>query len=602
MSSSRHRLPTRALGLAALLWLLVRASGFGGTTNPLTRVLIVDSFGRDVAPWNVIEPAFKAELTRQITSPIEFRVGSRETGDFGDVEAEAAFARYLRALYPSGRPAVAALIGPPAMAFWERQGHSVFPQTPTVLCGVDDSMLQGRTLPSSQKTVVMTSNLPALIGIILQVLPQTTNIAVVGGDSRVERTWFAECRKAWQPYAGRVGITWLTHMPFEEQVRRVAVLPPGSAVGYSSMILDATGIPYEHSLTLDRVCAEANAPVFGTCEEQFGYGIVGGLLVPLSGLGREAARVAAHVLKGEPCEDVRVPGPGSGAPVFDWRQLRRWRIDEASLPPGSTVRFRQPGAWEQYRWYILGALAVILCQGGALGGLLLQRTWRRRAEKRALEVGGRLITAQEEERRRIARDLHDDMNQRLALLSVELDLAGREPAGSQAERVRRLEEMGGQVRDLSLEVHKLSYQLHPAKLDQLGLATAARTLCGELSVQSGLRIGFTHEDIPRGLPAEVALCLYRVLQEALGNAIRHSGAADASVRLWRSGGHVHLTVSDTGRGFDLGAARYEGGLGLLSMQERARLVDGELAIRSTRGGGTRVELKVPEAGHRGASR
>jgi signal transduction histidine kinase len=125
------------------------------------------------------------------------------------------------------------------------------------------------------------------------------------------------------------------------------------------------------------------------------------------------------------------------------------------------------------------------------------------------------------------------------------------------------------------------------------LVTAARTLCHELSAQSGLRIGFAHENVPRELPAEVALCLYRVLQETLGNAIRHSGATEARVDLRMNNRHIHLTISDGGRGFDLAKARRDGGLGLLSMQERARVVGGRLTVQSEPGCGTRVELTVP---------
>jgi signal transduction histidine kinase len=154
--------------------------------------------------------------------------------------------------------------------------------------------------------------------------------------------------------------------------------------------------------------------------------------------------------------------------------------------------------------------------------------------------------------------------------------------------------MAEQVRDLSTELHQLSYQLHPAKLDQLGLVAAARAFCNEMSAQSEMRIGFTHEDVPQELPAETALCVYRILQETLGNALRHSGAVEAHVDLRMANRHhLFLKVSDDGRGFDLAQAERGGGLGLLSMRERARLVHGSLEIRTEPGHGTRVELRVP---------
>src|SRR4051812_45393879 len=145
---------------------------------------------------------------------------------------------------------------------------------------------------------------------------------------------------------------------------------------------------------------------------------------------------------------------------------------------------------------------------------------RRRLEEAARDLSGRLIHAQEDERRRIARDLHDDLNQQLALLSVELDILGRESEGELREQIERVI---ARTKNLSLEVHKLSYDLHPAKLDQLGIVAAGRSLCRELSQQSGIRISFMEENVPSDLTNDMALCLYRVTQESLQNMVRHSG-------------------------------------------------------------------------------
>jgi signal transduction histidine kinase len=255
------------------------------------------------------------------------------------------------------------------------------------------------------------------------------------------------------------------------------------------------------------------------------------------------------------------------------------------------VRYREPTLWERYRWYVLGSLGIMTAQAGTILGLLLQRARRRRAEAAAYKIGGRLITAQEEERRRIARDLHDDLNQRLALLSVELDLACHAEASSLM--TPRLEEMSRQVKDVSSDIHRLSYQLHPAKLDQLGLVTAARAYCNELSSQASLPIAFTAQSVPRELPAEIALCVFRVLQESLGNTLRHGKATEAQAELRMANDQLHLAVADDGIGFDLARAPNDHGLGLISMEERARLVHGKLKIRTAPGRGTRVELTVP---------
>ena len=223
-------------------------------------------------------------------------------------------------------------------------------------------------------------------------------------------------------------------------------------------------------------------------------------------------------------------------------------------------------------------------------------TEQRRAEQDALEVSSKLITAQEDERKRIARELHDDLNQRLALLSVELDIVGHESAQVEGPMHEQLTRIASQVHGLSSEVHRLSYHLHPAKLDQLGLVVAARTFCREVAMQSKTHIRFDQVDVPRDVDPSVALCLYRVIQEALRNAVRHSGAAEIDVRLARTKEQLQLIIIDTGKGFDVDVAIHNSGLGLVSMRERVRQVHGSIHFYSAPGAGTRIEITVPLRG------
>jgi signal transduction histidine kinase len=230
-------------------------------------------------------------------------------------------------------------------------------------------------------------------------------------------------------------------------------------------------------------------------------------------------------------------------------------------------------------------------------GISVDVTEQRNAELAARELGGRLINAQEDERRRIARDLHDDFSQRLSLLSVELALLSRLDAptlkgSAYAEPREGFDEVIAQVRELSSEVHRLSHQLHPAKLDQLGLEMAARSWCRDLTRQSRVRVEFEARDVPPDVPAGTALCAYRILQESLQNVARHSGVGVARVSLTATAGVLQLTVRDDGRGFDTTTGN-GGGLGLLSMRERAHLLNGSLTIESAPGRGTCVNLELP---------
>jgi PAS domain S-box-containing protein len=217
-----------------------------------------------------------------------------------------------------------------------------------------------------------------------------------------------------------------------------------------------------------------------------------------------------------------------------------------------------------------------------------------RESQRELRVlTGRLFHAQETERRRIARELHDDMNQSLALLAIELDVLGQQPPESAAQLGRRVRELSARVKQLSSSVHDLSHQLHPSKLEQVGLHAAVRGLCKELAQSHKLSIDFTGDELPEAIPEAAALCLYRIVQEALRNVIKHSGAGRAGVELAWSAGAICLQVFDDGVGFDPRSARGEGGLGLVSMRERLRLVNGTITIDSEPSGGTRITARVP---------
>ncbi|MEI6194935.1 MAG: PAS domain-containing protein [Verrucomicrobiota bacterium] len=225
-------------------------------------------------------------------------------------------------------------------------------------------------------------------------------------------------------------------------------------------------------------------------------------------------------------------------------------------------------------------------------GTSLDITERKLAEEAAQKLSGLLIHAQEAERTRLARELHDDLSQSLALLAVGLDMLGQQPPASSVVS-ERMQEFSAQVRNLSSGVHRLSHELHPAKLEQLGLVAAARGFAKELGAAHQIPVECEFHDVPRGLPDDIALCLYRIVQEGLQNVVKHSGATVAQVALRGDEKELRLEISDQGSGFDLAATTGNSSLGLVSMRERVRLVHGKISIHSSKGEGTRIEVRVP---------
>src|SRR4051794_29642245 len=222
---------------------------------------------------------------------------------------------------------------------------------------------------------------------------------------------------------------------------------------------------------------------------------------------------------------------------------------------------------------------------GAVGGILIfaeNITDRKKAEEALADVPRKLIEAHEEERTWIARELHDNINQQLALLSVEFDQWTRQEAGFEENGIsvkRRLEE-------ISFEIQNLSHRLHSSKLDYLGLTAAAKGFCEELSTNAGVEVHFHSSALPTAIPTEISLCLFRVLQESLQNAVRHSGARTFQVTLIGKPDTIQLTVSDDGSGFNIQQAFLGTGLGLVSMRERIQIVRGQMEITSTPALGT----------------
>jgi len=220
-------------------------------------------------------------------------------------------------------------------------------------------------------------------------------------------------------------------------------------------------------------------------------------------------------------------------------------------------------------------------------GMIVDATERKRAEEALLGVNRRLIEAQELERSRIGRELHDDVNQRLAMLAIELEELKKNPS----EVGIRVQELWKQVTDLSNDVQALSHDLHSSKLEYLGVVAGMKSWCREFAERHGMQIDF-RDDVQSTLPTEIGLCLFRVLQEGLHNAVKHSGVKRIEVELSENSGEIHLTIRDLGKGFDLETANQGKGLGLTSMRERVRLVNGTITIDSKPRGGTIIYVNL----------
>ena len=674
----------------------------------------------DVLVHQSLRDTFRAGSLESIQVRTEYLDLSR----FRDPGERRALVDFLRYKYADQKiDLVIAGLSPP-LDFALQFRQELFPGVPIVFLGIDQTEVQERSLPADVIGVPVKMDLAGTLDLALRLQPETRRVFVVTGSSPFDTSWERVARQTFRPYEDKLKFVYLSGLPMAELLKRVANLPDRSIVQYLHMFQDGAGQSFIPGEVAELLAATANAPIYGHSDSYIGRGIVGGRVMSFEIEGKNAARLGLRILSGERPENMSVGDISPAVTMVDWRQLRRWGLSEARLPPGSIVRYREPGLWDLYRWHVIGVLSLFVLQTGLIVGLLAQRANRRRADLRFLQViatapygmimvgqdgritmanaqteklfgyqrdeligkpvemlvperfrhhhaahrerfstapvvrpmgtgqelfarrkdgtefpveialspalpsagrlvlativdislrreaeeslrlsqlelrrlTGRLLQAQEDEAGRIARELHDDLGQGLALLTIELDLLRQKPPEVSGQLGARLQALLARVKQLSSSVHDLSHQLHPSKLEQLGLVAAISGLCKELTASQDLKIAFTDGELPAAIPPDIALGLYRIVQEALRNVVRHSGARHAEVALGATADSLTLRIVDDGVGFDPGLIRGKGGLGLISIRERVLHLGGEIAIDSKPSGGSRLSVSVPLKG------
>jgi signal transduction histidine kinase len=379
-------LPWRIVCLRTFIGALVIASllvtlGQSRAADPEPkRVLMLQSFGFRFKPWTDYAEFFRSALTQQSKAPIEFLEHSLLTARVDDDKALVPFVDYLKALYDENPPDLIVALGAPAAEFVQRYRHRLFPNTPMLFTAVEARRVQYDKLTENDTVAAAAHDFPAAIETILQVLPDTKVIAVVNGASPNEVFWQGVLERELAPLSRRVELRWYNRLSFEDILRDAANLPPHSAIFWHVMSVDAAGATHEGNTALHRLSSAANAPVFSYLDVFFDGSIVGGSMHSVGEGMAIAAAAAIRILNGEKAGDVKVPPTHFELPRFDWRQMQRFGISDSNLPPGTTVYFREPTAWQRYSWQIALTAAVILLQAGFISALLNAHRRRRLAE------------------------------------------------------------------------------------------------------------------------------------------------------------------------------------------------------------------------------
>jgi signal transduction histidine kinase len=373
---SRTQIAIR-LGVTVAICFLTLADGAAADPK---RLIFLHSYGQNSKPWSDYAKALRQELDGRSPWPLDVQDFSLVTARNFDEKAEIKLTEYLGALFSNNPPDIIVAFGAPAAAYVQRHRTALFPRTPMLLTAVDERRVQQTNLTENDTVIAVRLSIPTLFGNILQLLPETKTVEVVIGNSPNERFWTDEIKRELQPLQDRFRIVFTNDLSFEETLKQVASLPPNSAIWWNQPQVDGAGAVHEGEQSLKKLYAAANAPIFTFDDSFFDGEIVGGPMTSVSVGARTAADVVVRILNGEQPAAIKTPPLEYGPAKYDWRQLRRWGISESRLPPGSEIVFREPSAWDAYRWQIVAICGIILVQATLISLLLQERRRREFAE------------------------------------------------------------------------------------------------------------------------------------------------------------------------------------------------------------------------------
>jgi signal transduction histidine kinase len=585
------------------------------------RMLLLQSFGREFAPFNEFSVRFREELVRRWPQPLDIYEASLDTARLGDARGEGQFADYLRALFGGRRLDLIVSVGGPAASFVQRHRGELFPATPMLITALEERNIDASAMTANDTVVAIRLDFGVMIDNILRLLPETANVAIALGASPLERYWRGEMPRDLQRFAGRPNFIWLDELSFEEMRKRAATLPPRSAVLYWLLFVDAHGVPHEQDRALGALHAQASAPIFSFLDRYVGRGIVGGPVLWRDEISDRAAAVAIRLLAGEAAGDIKTPPLGLGTPVYDWRELRRWKISEARLPPCSIVQFREPTVWEQHRWPLTAIAAVMLIQAMMIAWLLVERRRRHAAE---LESRRRMIEVvhlnQTAAAGALSASIAHELNQPLGTIMSNAE-AAEMLLGRDAPDLDQIKEILADIRKADAhaagiidDVRRLLKRRSEIELESFDLNEAVRGALDLLDPQAMKRgIALSANGIDRPLPVRAdQIHLQQVVLNLAMNGVdaaADSASGDRKVMVQTTllgDDEVEVSVADSGAGIPVDKLEhvFDGfyttkrngtGLGLSISRTIVESYGGRIWAENRAGGGAVLRFTLPLA-------
>ena len=509
-----------AFGWASLLLALVFFVSLSGTTSaqaPLKRnVLILSDVG--------MSHSLTVEVTQQIVAGvretperhIEFYFESLDLQAFPGMPSPEDAQDWLAKKYGDHKLDVVVAVGPGAIEFLSDDAQTLFRDVPIVICGSSSDQASNPKLDARFTGTWVKLEPEKTLELALHLFPDTRQVFVVGGSSEFDKVVISLTKKALSSVKTKSEIVYLTDMKMNKLLEQLRNLPDNSIELYTSFFRDSAGNKFlDATKALPMVAAASNGPDFGMSDTYIGHGIVGGYVLPFGKQAKITAQIVSELLDGKKAEELPVETLPNEY-LFDWRELQHWHIPIASLPSGSVIMFREPSLWERAKWIWITSLLIIAALSAVIIYLQYGRKQLKLAKEKQIQLSGLLINAEEQERSRVASELHDDFSQRLAILALGLENVQEATPASFGDVHKQLRELAKSTSELGTDLHTLSHQLHSSTLESLGLVPAVGALCKEFTAKQGIEVDFTSNEIPRSLHPDVALCISPSLKKGFG--------------------------------------------------------------------------------------
>lgn len=536
-----------------------------------------------------------AELKAAFPEPINIDFEYLELSRNEDSEYEQKWLELLQTKYARNRPDLVIPIYISAINFLLEHRDRIFPGVPVVFCSAPRNIAElARKQPGTTGTI-FEIDFYGTGKLIKRMLPAVKKIVVITGTTR-EKLGLRAALGVGLVFSVFFGQDFEVEVwdgkPLTEMKERIERLASDTAVLMLTYEFDKLGNQYVTVEVAQELSARSPVPMFGVFDSVLGNGIIGGSMASVQGQGRLAGQLAVEILGGKKPEELALLGPERPRLLFDERQLRRHAIPNDRIPGSAQIVFKAPSLWEMFGRYLLIGSAALIAQSAIILSLLVNRRRRISAEREARELAGKILTAQEEERSYLARELHDDLSQRLAAVAIEAGNLENQSKACQ-DSTQSIGHLKQGIISICDDLHRLSRQMHPSILDDFGLSEALLADCTSLMQRSDIEVDCQVDRVPERIPKSIELCLYRIAQESLWNAVKHSGATRILVRLEGRARDLLLEIKDNGCGMNTDLVPPSKGLGLASIKERIRLVAGTIEIQSQPNKGMSIVASVP---------